>query len=69
MWEPGWDGGLGKNGYMCMYGLLPSLFIWNYHNIVNWLYFNIKQKVQRWKNLKKDLFSGEPGTLSEGDWL
>ena len=20
MWQPGWEGSLGKNGYMCMYG-------------------------------------------------
>ena len=31
-----WMGGeLGENGYMYMYGWVPSLFIWNYHNIVN----------------------------------
>ena len=27
-------GGLGENGYMCMYGWVPLLFAWNY-NIVN----------------------------------
>ena len=25
---------LGENGYMYMYGWVPSLFTWNYHNIV-----------------------------------
>ena len=30
-------GGLGENGYMCMYGWVLSLFIWNNHNIVNQL--------------------------------
>ena len=29
---------LGENGYMFMYGWIPSLFTWNYHNIVNWLF-------------------------------
>ena len=37
---------LGENGYMFMYGWVPSLFTWNYHNIVNRLYPNIKKKVQ-----------------------
>ena len=27
--------GLGENGYMYMYGWIPSLFTWNYHNIAN----------------------------------
>ena len=30
---PGWDGGLRENGYMYMYGWVPSLFTSNYHNI------------------------------------
>ena len=32
----------GGNGYMYMCDRVPSLFIWNYHNIVNWLYPNTK---------------------------
>ena len=35
IWQPGWEEGLGKNGYMYMYGWVTSLSIWNYHNIVN----------------------------------
>ena len=31
-----------KNGYMYMYGWVPLLSTWNYPNIVNWLYSNIK---------------------------
>ena len=27
----------GENGYVYMYGWVPSLFTWNYHNIVYWL--------------------------------
>ena len=38
MWQPGWRGGLGDNGYMHTYGWDPSLFTWDYHNIVNWLH-------------------------------
>ena len=35
-------GGFGENGYMYMYGWIPSLFSWDYHNAVNWLYLNTK---------------------------
>ena len=34
MWQPEWEG---ENRYMHMYGWGPSLFTWNYHNIVNCL--------------------------------
>ena len=44
MWQPGQKGNLGENGYMYMYGWVLLLFTWNYQNIVNWLYFNIKKK-------------------------
>ena len=27
-------GGVGKNGYMYMYGWISSPFTWNYHNIL-----------------------------------
>ena len=42
MCQPGWEWGLGENGYMYVHGWVPSLFTWNYHNIVNWLFPNIK---------------------------
>ena len=45
MWQPGWEGSLGENGYMCMYGWVPSLSTWNYDNIVNRLYPNTKYLV------------------------
>ena len=38
MWQSGWEGSLGENGYMSMYGWNPLLFTWNYHNIDHWLY-------------------------------
>ena len=44
MWQPGWEGGLGESAYMYMYGWVPSLFTWNYHNTVNQLYANTKLK-------------------------
>ena len=34
----------GENGCLYMHGWVSSLFIWNYHNMVNWLYPNIKLK-------------------------
>ena len=37
-WREVW----GKNGYMYMYGWVLLLFTWNYGNVVNWLYSNIK---------------------------
>ena len=35
------------HGNMYMYGWISLLFIWNYHNMVNWLYANTKQKVKK----------------------
>ena len=36
MWQPGWEGSLGENGFR-MYGWVSSLPTWNSHNIVNQL--------------------------------
>ena len=33
--QSGWDECLGENEYMWMYGQVPLLLTWNYHNIVN----------------------------------
>ena len=41
-WLSGWEGSLGENGYLYMYGWVALLCTWNYHNIVNRLYFYIK---------------------------
>ena len=35
-----WEGSLGKNGYMYIYGWVPLLSTWNYHNIVFFLKVN-----------------------------
>ena len=43
-WQPGWEGGLGENGYMYTYGWVPLLSTWNYHDTVSQLYSNIKLK-------------------------
>ena len=37
MCQHGWEGSLGENGYMYMYGWVPLLFAWNYCNVVNLL--------------------------------
>ena len=34
MCQPGWEGGWGENERMYTDGWIPSLFTWNYHNIV-----------------------------------
>ena len=71
MWQPGWEGSLGENGhmYVCvciyiyiyLYGWVPFPSTWNYYNIVNQLYSNIKQKV---KKKSKPLPGKPPGNLS-----
>ena len=60
MRQPAWEGVMGENGYVYMYGWVPSLFTQNYHNIVNWLYphknvFGVKNK----KEMSRD-FPGGP---------
>ena len=47
MRQPEWERRLGENGYIYMYGWVPLLSTWNYHNIVNQLYPNIKLKVKK----------------------
>ena len=46
-------GSLGENRYMHMYDWVPSLFTWNYHSIVNWLYPITKLIVKKKKKEKK----------------
>ena len=38
-------GALGKNGYMYVYGWVPLLFTWNYHNLVNQLSVQFSRSV------------------------
>ena len=38
MWQPRWEGSLGQNEYMYVYGWVPFLLTWNYHNIAKQLY-------------------------------
>ena len=34
VWQPGWEGSLWKNSYVCLYGWVLSLFTWDSHSIV-----------------------------------
>ena len=59
-WQPGWEGGLGENGYTYMNGWVPSLFTWSFHSIVNQLHPNTKQ----FKNKIKIRLIQHPGPLT-----
>ena len=54
MWQPGWEGSLGENGYMkwmdtYMYGWVSSLFTWNYCKVACYLVVP-QYKIKSWKN-------------------
>ena len=49
MWQAAWMGGEFEGKLIREYVWLSS---WDYHNIVNQLYFNIKQKVKKESNKK-----------------
>ena len=52
MWQPRWEGSLGKNGYMyMMYSWVPSLSTWNNGNILNRLYTNTKKSFKTLKSI------------------
>ena len=42
MWQPGWEGSLGENAYIFMYGWVPLPHTWNYHNIIYWLFSSVQ---------------------------
>ena len=43
-----WMGGAaGENGSVYVYGWVPSLSTWNYHDTIHWPYSNITQKVKK----------------------
>ena len=54
--QPEWEGSLGKNRHMCMYGWVPSLFTCKYHNVVNQQYkiIQTQYKIRSFKEKKKD---------------
>ena len=52
MWQHGWEGSLGENGYMYMYGGVTLLCTGNYHNIVNRPHCNINNLLKDQKEKK-----------------
>ena len=54
-WQPGWEKSLAENGYIYMYGWVPSLFTGNCH-IVNQLCsktkYKVKKKIKETRHLK-----------------
>ena len=53
----------GENGYMYLYGWVPLLFTWNYHNIVNQPFSNIKLKdnIFQVSTLTSKILESSPG--------
>ena len=70
MWQPGWEGSLGENGYMYIIAWVPLLFTWNDHNIVNRLYTNTKLKkiIKDSLSLPLGLVCGSHFQLNPGRW-
>ena len=60
MWQPGWEGSSGENGYMYTCGWVPSLYIWNYHDVVNQPYPDIKLKVKKKIRLREIRLPASP---------
>ena len=57
-WQPGWEGSLGEDGYMSVYGWVPSLFTWNYHDIISYTPIQnrvYKEKTKKHRAFQKDL--------------
>ena len=63
MCQPGWERGLGWNGYMYVYGWVP----WNYHNIVNRLYPVLCFVTQSCPTLWDSMGCSPPGLSVYGD--
>ena len=59
-WQPRWKGNLEENGYI-MYGWVPLMFIWNYHNIVNQLSVEFSSVVQSCLTLCNPMNCSTPG--------
>ena len=53
----GGKGVWGDNGHGYMYGWVPSLFTWNYHNIVHWLYSNKKLKQNDLETMHTEVYT------------
>ena len=58
---------VGRMDTMYIYGWVPSLYTWNYHNIVNWLYLKTKcfrclkkknffNKQKTWEDISQNIY-------------
>ena len=56
MWQPESERVLVENGHMYMYGWVPLLFTWNYHNIVISYPPIQNKKFKKINKKKKDLW-------------
>ena len=56
-----WQGSLGENGCMHIYGWVPFLFTWNYRNIVNQLSDQIRSVAQSCPTLCDPMNCSMPG--------
>ena len=61
MWQPGREVSFGENGYVYVYGWVPLLFTWNYHNIVNRLHPNVEESKEEVKSLLMKVKEGSEG--------
>ena len=52
MWQLGWEGSLEENGQMYIYGWVPLLYTWNYHNI---------SYTPKWNKFKKKMLYIQKG--------
>ena len=64
LWQPGWDGSLGEKEYAYVYGWVPLLSTWVYHNIANLLYSHLKFKNLQKINTEKDKAKYKPILIS-----
>ena len=59
--------GVGESGYMYMYGWIPSLFTWNYHNVVNRLCAVLCLVTQFCLTFCNPMSCSPPGSSVHGD--
>jgi len=59
MWQPGWEGSLGENGYMYVYDWVPLLFTWNSTTLlISYESEKLQYKIQKVKKQVDLQFAG-----------
>ena len=61
MWQPGWEWSSGENGYVYMYGWVPLLSSWSYHDIVSRLSVQFSSVAQSCPTLCNPMNRSTPG--------